>query len=56
MSGKPVDQSSFFEPERYEFRARPSYRFEPDRREFFRLFGIATAGSADPTARPHAWD
>jgi nicotinate dehydrogenase subunit B len=27
------------EPERYEFAARPAYRFEVDRREFFKLLG-----------------
>ena len=43
MSGKSVDRSSFFEPERYEFSARPAYHFEPGRREFFRLFGTGIA-------------
>ena len=43
MNGKPVDQSSFLEPERYEFSSRPAYRFEPDRREFFRVFGAGIA-------------
>ena len=43
MNGKPVDQSSFLEPERYEFSSRPSYRFEPDRREFFMVFGAGIA-------------
>ena len=38
MTGKPDFQIAL-EPERYELAAPPAYRFEVDRREFFKFLG-----------------
>lgn len=42
MSSKP-DEQFVLEPERYELTASPSYHFELDRREFFRVMGAGVA-------------
>ena len=42
MSSKPNDQF-VLEPERYELSASPSYHFELDRRDFFRVMGAGVA-------------
>ncbi len=36
---EPLDFEIAMEPERYELRARPTYHFEVDRREFFKFLG-----------------
>ena len=53
MNEKPLDQPCW-EPERYEFRASPPYRFELDRRDFFRALGggiVILIGAKDAFAR-----
>src|SRR5262245_45530631 len=36
---KPIEPELFIEPERYELDAAPCYRFDLDRREFFKVLG-----------------
>jgi CO/xanthine dehydrogenase Mo-binding subunit len=53
MNEKPLEQPCC-EPERYEFRASPPYRFELDRRDFFRALGggiVILIGVKDAFAR-----